>query len=734
MLRWAGLLALMLVALCAGTAHAAQVVDDPDDGVAEAWFGDKQLDVRRVAIDQAAGQTTVAVSIEPPYDHDTAENDHVMLFIDSNGDALSEFGVAFSGFARTPYHWALVSTPASQLRCQRFAGGAPVVEGDTEVPAAQDGLVTLTATFPTASIGGAESFRWAVYAMNDSLVRATYDYVPDASNPRTPSSGTATQNVDGCDNNGDGTYGGSGDETTFGDFSFPVDLAQGTEYTASVFETVDVSERPKMPNVKGKGLGDAVDLIQKAGINAIIEKRPVTKRIKGKTPGTVLSQSPARGRRIPTGTQPFKKIRLKYYLGPIAGAGKDGCRAKALTAALRGEDPATTQAYLDSVCDEVGVRYRFSGKVDEATLTTVANDTTADLRILCRGWEVDGQDVELCDVVRVPADTEKNYFEVPCEVNEKKVELVCKVVKKKRDKPKDQNDVIGEVVVPKKANDLILALSDAEEFTKDNPFRIGFTSDWRFLTTNQHQLRHTCVRVQVLTAGGELVENAKVALAIPVGMSPDKVVEEESIGTRGVAFCVRFFKPGDVWFVATAAGRNGGVIHGVKKVEVEELVQERVLLDERRIRPQGSHNGTALFEVVDQQQLAHEAQLATGGGKLTTNPGIASTVPQTVTVANANNTVTVHQNVPVVPSAQLQLGVQGTAGDGGVNIPGIGTYDSLLDADRSSILDADLSAGIISDNGASMVVGAPGSGLIGQAGGNIISDNGASLIGQAGGN
>jgi hypothetical protein len=383
-----------------------------------------------------------------------------------------------------------------------------------------------------------------------------------------------------------------------------------------------------MPNVRGKKLGPAIDLIHAAGINAVIEKQPDLRRLKGRQPGQVLKQSPGPKRPIPTGTAPYRKIVLRYYVGPIKTSAKDSCPTKALSRALRGEDPADTQKYLDRQCDEVGVQYRFSSRVDEATLTSVTADSTAELRVLCKSAREDGKKVKYCDVVRVPAEEKNFYYQTPCELNERKRELECRVVRKRKDKPKDTNDVIGTVTVPKNADDLVLAVGDAEEFTKNDTYRIGFTQNWRLLTTDQYVLRYSCIRIRVLTGSGALADRAKVALAIPPGMSPDTVVEQTTDKRKGAYFCMRFLKPGKVHLVATARGANGAVIHGVKTIKVEELREERVLLDERRIRPSGKHNGTTLFEVVSRQQLQHEAQLATGGGALAAAPAEASTAPE----------------------------------------------------------------------------------------------------------
>jgi hypothetical protein len=749
------LVALIALLSPAAAEAASQTFEDGDDGVAEGFYG-KQVDARQVQITQDGGQTTVSVKIETPSSQPAAENDHVVFFLDSNADGKSDYGLAFSGFAQGPYHYALVSTPGSTPGCQRLAsGGGPIADGDQPEAAPQDGLATLSLTFASSAIGNASSFRWAVYALNDSLQRSTYDYVPDASNPRTPSSGEASQNLDGCDTNGDGTYGGSGDETTNNDSAYPVDLSHGSEFPGAqqpgpgpgpgptdptgqpiTSTTFSVAQAPKMPNVRGKKLATALDLIQGAGINAIIEKKPDFRTLKGKQPGQVLKQTPGPKRPIPSGTMPYKKIVLTYYVGPIKSSAKDSCPTKALSGALRGEDPAETQKYLDRQCDEVGLQYRFSSRVNEATLTGVG-EPGSELRAICRNVKENGKKVKYCDVVRVPPETKNFYYQTPCEVNEKKRELVCQVVRKKKDKPKDPNEVIGTVTVPKNANDLVLAVSDAEEFTKNDTYRLGFTQNWRLLTTDQYVLRYSCIRVRVLTGKGELADRAKVALAIPAGMSPDTVVEQPTDKKKGAYFCVRFLKPGTVHLVATAKGTNGGVIHGVKSIKVEQLKEERRLLDERVIRPSGKHNGTTLFEVVSKQQPQHEAQIATGGGELAQVPGTASTAPATVGVAHADNTVTVYQNVPVIPESQLTQGVQGTADGTGVHVPGAGNFTNLTDVSKSTVFDADLASSVIANDGASApatLIGDHGTGLIGQAGGNIVSEAGGSLIGQAGGN
>jgi hypothetical protein len=748
--RLALLFALLIAILSPSAASAAtQAIDDADDGVAEGFYG-KQVDARQVQITQEGGQTTVAVSIEAPYSHPAAEADHVVFFLDSNADGKSDYGLAFSGFSQGPYHYALLPTPGSTATCQRFSGASPIADGDQPEPTPQDGRVKLSLTFADSAIGGASSFRWAVYGLNDSLERSTYDYVPDAANPRSPSSGTATQNRDGCDTNGDGTYGGSDDETTNADGSYPIDLSKGADFPGSQSPpptdgpgqpissvTFSVADTPRMPNVRGKKLGPAIDLIHAAGINAVIEKQPDLRRLKGRQPGQVLKQSPGPKRPIPTGTAPYRKIVLRYYVGPIKTSAKDSCPTKALSRALRGEDPADTQKYLDRHCDEVGVQYRFSSRVDEATLTSVTADSTAELRVLCKSAREDGKKVKYCDVVRVPAEEKNFYYQTPCELNERKRELECKVVRKRKDKPKDTNDVIGTVTVPKNADDLVLAVGDAEEFTKNDTYRIGFTQNWRLLTTDQYVLRYSCIRIRVLTGSGALADRAKVALAIPPGMSPDTVVEQTTDKRKGAYFCMRFLKPGKVHLVATARGTNGAVIHGVKTIKVEELREERVLLDERRIRPSGKHNGTTLFEVVSRQQLQHEAQLATGGGALAAAPAEASTAPATVGVAHADNTVTVYQGVPVIPESQLTQGVTATADNSGVHVAGAGNFSNLADISKSSVFDADLAASVIATDGASApatLIGDHGTGLIGQAGGNIVSEAGGSLIGQAGGN
>jgi len=203
-------LTLMLLAGGATAASAApQTFDDPDDGISMFWpHGYKELDVRRVILDQADGKTGVGISIEQ--DEVFSQNDTLILFIDANDDGKSDSFVSFYGFANGTYSALAATTRDSDVDCQRTVNhGEPFTDEGKAMPAPDaDGWLTFTTSVPTARLGGATTFRWGVYAWNDSYSpRPAYDYAPNAANPRGDGNAVATSDPDGCDANRDGDYG-----------------------------------------------------------------------------------------------------------------------------------------------------------------------------------------------------------------------------------------------------------------------------------------------------------------------------------------------------------------------------------------------------------------------------------------------------------------------------------------------------------------------------------------------
>lgn len=220
---------LALLGFAAPAIAAPQTTDDGDDAVATETG--KAVDARRVVIDQAGETTSFSVSFEA-FTRDSAPADTLILFLDVNEDSKSDHFVRFQ-FAPDPakYYVAAASTPDSVVGCQKTTNHGTAFSEENKDLAAADaaGWQTVTANVPTAHLGGATSFRWALYVATDSLTRSTYDYVPDSANPRGGGSGTATQNFDGCDTNGDGTWGGDGDQTT-ADGAYPVALTDGVKF------------------------------------------------------------------------------------------------------------------------------------------------------------------------------------------------------------------------------------------------------------------------------------------------------------------------------------------------------------------------------------------------------------------------------------------------------------------------------------------------------------------------
>lgn len=248
------LLIAALMALASPALAAPQTTDDGDDAVsASAPGGEKQLDARRVVIDQAGESTTISISVE----RETVARmtmDAVLMFLDTNEDSRSDRFVSFYFPSAGKYSVISGLTPNSVVGCQRTTDhGDPYVEENKDLPAADgSGWQTLTATVPTARLGGATSFRWAVYANNDSFVRATYDHVPDSADPRGRGSGTAAQNLDGCDTNGDGAWGGSGDENT-SQGAYPVALTDGVKFPTAASQP---SQPPAGPGADNPLLPD----------------------------------------------------------------------------------------------------------------------------------------------------------------------------------------------------------------------------------------------------------------------------------------------------------------------------------------------------------------------------------------------------------------------------------------------------------------------------------------------
>jgi hypothetical protein len=226
----------LFVALCALLAPSAawassQSLDDPDDGVAEAFYG-KQLDVRHVELSQGSGQTWVDVTIE--YEQRRLENDALWVGFDTNFDGKGDYVARLRGFsygdpstgesntASLAVYPAAAGTSATCLQIDGFT------HADDTVPVPgpdAGGKQVLGLRFPTSAIGGAESYRWGIYAQNDSLSRSSFDYAPNAGNPKADRPNPAPQELDGCDDDGDGAFGESGERTT--NVAAPLSLAGG---------------------------------------------------------------------------------------------------------------------------------------------------------------------------------------------------------------------------------------------------------------------------------------------------------------------------------------------------------------------------------------------------------------------------------------------------------------------------------------------------------------------------
>lgn len=192
------------------------------------WYGgSKEMDVRNVALDQAGANTRVDITIEAQTVY--SPNDTLVLFLDSTQDGKSDRFVSFYGFSNGTYSALAGATPDSTVNCQRTINhGDPFTDEDKAMPTPSGGRQTFTTTIPTARLGGATSFRWAVYALNDSFSPGpSYDYAPNASNPRGDANAVADRDRDGCDTDGDGEY---GDLRTIEDGAYPVRMAGGAQF------------------------------------------------------------------------------------------------------------------------------------------------------------------------------------------------------------------------------------------------------------------------------------------------------------------------------------------------------------------------------------------------------------------------------------------------------------------------------------------------------------------------
>jgi hypothetical protein len=234
--RWiTALLAALIAALALPALAAAntQSWSEPDETVTETFQG-KELDVQSLSVSQGDGNTLFETEIQYPT-QGSAPFDRVVVFADTDVDGAADRAVSFLGLSGPEYTVEVRPVSQSPQNCQRIdLSGSPIATvGPTPLPAAgPTGLRLLSGLFPTSALNGSVKYRVVAYGLNDSLSQATFDYLPNEANPLPSRQNPLQGDSDGCDSNGDGTYGDAGSRTA-SDGAYPADLSKGHLYDIS---------------------------------------------------------------------------------------------------------------------------------------------------------------------------------------------------------------------------------------------------------------------------------------------------------------------------------------------------------------------------------------------------------------------------------------------------------------------------------------------------------------------
>lgn len=177
------LAAALITLLVTATALAAvQEISDADDDVATA--AGKRLDIRKVELAQGNGDTWVDVTVD---DEAFNEFDAIWVGFDTDFDGAGDYVARLRGFSDADPNGVLEIAPDTSATATCLQMGTPTKSVTPVAPlaGADPGTQILPLRFLTSDIGGAENYRWAVYAQNDSngAGASTWDYAPDATNP-----------------------------------------------------------------------------------------------------------------------------------------------------------------------------------------------------------------------------------------------------------------------------------------------------------------------------------------------------------------------------------------------------------------------------------------------------------------------------------------------------------------------------------------------------------------------
>jgi hypothetical protein len=229
MTRILGLVIIALLALTGSASANTQQWSEPDETVTES--GGKELDLQSIAISQNATEALFEAEIQYPVLGGSAPHDQVQVFLDTNLDGNAERAVGFVGLSSGSYTVEVRQVTTTPANCQRL-GDLLYSSSPTSLPSPDGaGNRLLQAPFAASHLG-ASSYKWAAYAVNDSLSQAAFDYLPNDANPVPAKPNPLPRDYDGCDTDGDGTP----EFSTIVDKAFPVDMTKGHQYGATTAE------------------------------------------------------------------------------------------------------------------------------------------------------------------------------------------------------------------------------------------------------------------------------------------------------------------------------------------------------------------------------------------------------------------------------------------------------------------------------------------------------------------
>lgn len=647
----------VLLALAASASANTQGYNEPDETVTET--GGKELDLQSVTISQNETEALFEAAVQYP-SSGAPPHDQVQVFLDTNGDGGADRAVGFVGLATGQYTVEVREVTQTPANCQRL-GAALFTSPPVTLPAADGaGRRELAGGFPASHLG-ASSYKVAAYVVNDSLSRAAFDYLPNEANPLPARSNPVSDDMDGCETDGDNDF-DDGVDTAGSDRAFPVDMTKAVQYgtatspgaatpstgggtppppannTRSVFGSpvgiqIVQTAVPKMPQLQPKdskstkftqlasaefrlrGLGVPVDLRLRPLKSNIADSTKQAKYLREKGQGLeIMDQSPAPGTPLvpKNGKPPI--VKLGYY------------------------DAADDIADRNRKCELTD-----TGTAKKALRGKTPSEAAFELRRLdCTARYIDGKAFGIQQPEVVAARKLGNGS----------IEVT-----------------IGK---PQNAQDLILVVR--EDPTSAKAGDTSFTQDFRLPRAARDRkgkaLNRSRFKVQVLERStGRFVPNALVV----VTDGDTSVFSDLADSTGEAEFAIAFGKVGKRTLYAEYNGANGVSASGWRELYVADLKGRAFTSSAGRqfTSKGGKYSATAASSLVASRMRIAPASLGSGA---TGTEVVAPDIVRTKALA-------LHRN-PNGPNGVAPI----VADHNAVDIRGTGQGSSLVCAGRGSIL------------------------------------------------